>query len=82
MDTLTIRREPGAAPAILGPIPRLAVVSLSALMAATVREWVQVLDEDPVVVLAICGHRFIPVAWVELSPGGLLVEHTCCPEGL
>lgn len=78
MDALTITREPGRAPHLRAPIPRLSVVTLPALFAVTAREWVTADAED---LLTVCGHEFVPIAWVDLTPPGLLLEHACCGGG-
>lgn len=70
---LRITLAVGDAPRLGLPIPELATVSLPAITAARVQEWL-VFDDDDAGSFTLCGHRFRILSWVD-SDSALLVAY-------
>lgn len=75
---LVLRRRLDGIAELAEPIPDAAVVTMSALLSATVREWVLVHDRT----LELAGHRFVIVGWADENPPGVIVEHACTCRAL
>lgn len=73
---LVLQRHTGGTVSLAVPIPDRAVITLRAMLAATVREWVIVRGEGSSIEIA--GHRFVPTGWDgSTEPPGVIIEHRC-----